>query len=634
MAATQSLRLVRRPKGGRPAPSRALTAASQPLPDPSQVFSKSTGISRNSDWQTDAWEAVDLVGELRYYVGWRASSCSRCRLVASELDENTGLPTGGISEDNTEGERVREIVSKIADGTLGQAALTKRVVECLTVPGELWIVILTRPVKGAPAQPDGSVRTRQEWYAVSKEEIKKSNKGSGTNIVLPTGEEHEFVKGTDIIFRVWIPKPRKASEPDSPVRAVLDSIREIVRTTKTIANASKSRLIGNGVLFVPHEMSLPAAQGPVSEVEGEEIAPLVGEPAVQQLTDMLFQVAETAVEDEDSQAAFIPVIAGVPGEQIKDVKHIRFDNEITEVAIKTRNDAIARLAMGLDVSPERLLGLGSQTNHWSAWQISDEDVQLHIAPVMEIFCQALTDQILRVTLAREGIDPSKYVVWYDPSQLTIDPDKSDEAKFAYENGAINGEALRKYLGLGDDAGYDFTTREGWVMWAQDAVSKDPTLIPMLAPLIAGVLKQIEFPQQQQAIDSGGNEDTSDADDLDDGEQEPDTEDDQDDDGTQKAGLETGIVDLMVDRALELVGKRRRGRDRETLARLSGVRERDYHRYMDPVPESEVDRLMSGWDSALDDKILLRLGLDPGTIRSAVRRKVMAELTRPVIDVVA
>src|SRR5207253_525792 len=99
---------------------------------------------------------------------------------------------------------------------------------------------------------------------------------------------------------------------------------------------------------------------------------------VQQLQDLLFQVAQAAYDDEDSMAALIPMFATVPGDQIAKVNHLKFDNAVTELAIKTRNDAIARLAMSLDVSPERLLGMGSQTNHWSAWQIGDEDVQLHI----------------------------------------------------------------------------------------------------------------------------------------------------------------------------------------------------------------------------------------------------------------
>ena len=87
--AAPHLRVVRRPKAGR----KTLTAASQYLDDPAKSFKASIMKSSTGDWQDRAWDMLDHVGELRYYVAWRANSCSRVRLVASELDPDTGLPT-------------------------------------------------------------------------------------------------------------------------------------------------------------------------------------------------------------------------------------------------------------------------------------------------------------------------------------------------------------------------------------------------------------------------------------------------------------------------------------------------------------------------------------------------------------
>ena len=105
-------------------------------------------------------------------------------------------------------------------------------------------------------------------------------------------------------------------------------------------------------------MSLPRAAGPVA-MGAPGAAPsgmgLTGLPAVQELQELLFSVAKVAYEDDESFAAMIPIFASVPGEMISKVSHLKFDNEITDTAIKLRNDAIHRLAMGLDLSPERLL---------------------------------------------------------------------------------------------------------------------------------------------------------------------------------------------------------------------------------------------------------------------------------------
>lgn len=621
--AAPALRIVRRPKGS---PHKALTAASQPVDDPAKTFKSSmigTGGARNQ-WQTLAWEMYDLVGELRYYVGWRAGSCSRVRLVASEIDEETGMPTGAIDPDSAEAQRVADIVKAIAGGRLGQAQLIKRAVECLTVPGEVWIAML--------ANPDTTT-----WLALTHEEIKTS--GRTVVITLPTGDTHEINPTQDSLFRIWNPRPRRAAEPDSPVRATLDSLAEIVRTTKKIRNADKSRLIGNGVVFVPHEMSLPAGQAPVSgnKPAGTSQTPTPQTPPVQQLQELLYQVAEAAIEDEDSMAALIPIFAGAPADQIAKVNHLKFDNTVTEIAIKTRNDAIARLAMGLDVAPERLLGLGNTSNHWSSYMIADEDVQLHVSPVMETVCQAINDQVLKIVLTREGIDPSKYVLWYDTSQLTTDPDKTDEATNAFDRGAINAEAYRAYLGLGDDDGYDFTTLEGWQTWAADRVSDDATLFPILFPLLATINTVIAPPNPAPAIQPAPDQQQPPpADNIPDGSQgEPNTQGDQpppDNTAQVARQSELAVVErMLVNRALELAGKRRR--TRADYNRLRDIPLHETHRYMGPVNPEDIPGLTKGWDAALEDDTLTALNIDADELRAVVRSRIRYELTRPMVDVV-
>ncbi|UQT02109.1 portal protein [Gordonia phage Axumite] len=607
--AAPSYRIVRRPRGE--VVRTSLTAASQPIDDPQKSFKSTMGATKDN-WQNDAWDMLDLVGELRYYVGWRAGSCSRVRLVASDIDEDTGLPTG-----NTENTRVQEIVKAIAGGPLGQAQLIKRMVECLTVPGETWVVIIH--------PPEG-----EQWLALSREEIKVRQ--GRTFIELPSGDEYELRKPADSMFRVWNPRPRRAKQADSPVRATLDPLREIVRTTKTISNASKSRLIGNGVVFVPQEMSLPAQNqlsavapnAPIGEVSPE----LEGTSAVGQLQELLFQVASTAYDDEDSLAALIPMFAAVPGEQVKNVSHLKFDNSVTEIAIKTRNDAIARLAMGLDVSPERLLGLGQNSNHWTAWQTGDDDVRLHISPPMEVICQSLYAQAMSVVMANEGLDPTKFMLWYDASPLTADPDLTDEATAAFDRGAITAEAYRDFLGLGA-TGYDFTQLSGWQQWATDRISQNADLLPTLAPLLQQQ-EVIDLAPSAPAVEQAPPEE--DPEDPDDDESEPDTENDPPPPPSNSARNDTAevaLVEVMVGRALELAGKRRRSRADH--ARLRAVPMHETHRYMPPVDEREVDELVRGWDTTLAEDTLRRMGLDPDRVRQAVRRRVRDEMSRQVVD---
>ncbi|WP_255800873.1 hypothetical protein [Mycobacteroides abscessus] len=627
--AAPDLRVVRRRRGGALTASapRALTAASTPVTDPAQIF-KAGSIGRKNNWQAEAWELYRSVGELRYYVGWRANSCSRVRFVASEIDPDTGEPTGSIAEDNSEGQRVVEIVRKIAGGRLGQAQLTRRAAESLTVPGEVWIAILMR-TEGNGAHQNQVAK----WYAVTRREIEQGPRSNSVTIKLPDGTKHVFDQSKgDGMFRVWNPDAEDASQPDSPVQACLDSLREIVRTTRKIKNADNSRLLNNGLLFVPSEATLPDPQSPVSaDKPGDAPLPTPPRRVAASLQRMIVDVAETASKDEDSMAALVPIVAAAPGDHLAKINHLEFGKDLSDTALNTREKAIARLATGLDMSRERLLGL-STGNHWSAWAIDDQDVQVHIKPVMETICHAIYESVLRGMLVDDEIDPDKYILWYDASALTSDPDLTDEAKDAFDKGTVTGEYLVRTYGLPDDAMYDFNSLEGWQQWAQDRVSQDPTLLRELLPLLDKSVQGIEFPAPVAALPPGQgdvDEDESGAGQQ----QEPDTEDG--DGGVQasaRANVELAVVDLLVGRALELAGKRRvRTNDREQHARLRGIPTHEYHRYMGPVDEPEVSRLIKGWDSIMTDSALSGLGIDPERVRASVHRIARRELTSQVVD---
>lgn len=630
--ADTSLRVTRRPKGS---PRRSLTAASQPITNPTSQVKGNAGAlgTARADWQNEAWEMFDLVGELRFYVGWKAGSCSRCRLVASAVDEETGLPTGGIEEDDAEGQRVAEYVRAIADGPLGQADLIKRFAECYAVVGEVWIVV----VKRGKTYRDGS--PRMEWFALSNEEMRKKS-GNQWEFLLPDGSNHVFNPSVDSMLRVWKPRARKAREADSAVRAVLDPLREIVRTSKKIKNAAKSRLSNNGVVFLPEEMSLPSmAAAPIpegmAEIPNAPVPVINGVSAAEQLAQQLMQAGMATAEDDDAAAGVIPLFATVPSAVLDKVNHLKFGNDITDVEIKTRTDAITRLALGLDVSPERLLGFGN-SNHWSMWGVVDSDVQLHIAPDMAVLCQAIYNDILRALLDAEGIDSDRYTLWFDASQLTVDPDLTDEATQAKDRGALRNDVYLQKMGLPEDGGYDLTTLEGAQLWAREAIVADPTLITTLAPLLSNELAEIDFPTPQTAI-GDGNAQPGEGQDDPNSEEEPDTEDDAEQDAVTASVRSTASVELilaerlLVDRGLELANKRRVNvRDTAQKARLSGLSAHEWHRVMGPVGESDIPKLIKGWDTGLNSAVE-RLGIDAGPLRDAVLRSIRRELTSQVID---
>ncbi|MCV7424352.1 hypothetical protein H7K45_27780 [Mycobacterium yunnanensis] len=602
----------------------ALVAASAPVLKAADIF-KVTGGQRET-WQDEAWELFDLVGELGCYIRWRARSCSRVKVVASEIDPDTGQPTGGIADDNTEGRKVAAIVASIAGGPLGQAELIERSVQILGVPGEYWNAIL---------QTDEGER----WLAVSRKQMKASQKNrDGITIVLPEGGEHEFdaAKG-DGMFRVWNAHANMPTEADSPVRSNLSPLREIVRTTAKIENADKSRLANNGLLIIPTEASLPSAQAPVSANKpgGEDTAQ--PQSASKTLQRLIVDANEIGLRDPASQVSISPIVIGAPAEHVDKIKHVTFGKDVSEVEIKKRDAAVLRFARGIDMEPDQLLGLGD-VNHWNGHLLSDQDVNMHVKPVMKTVLQAWYRNAVRPLLVKAKIDPTKYVLVVDASDLTADPDKTDEAKDANAVGALRNAALLKHLGLPEDDGYDLTSIEGLQQLALDKIaqaspSEFVAVVRAALPLLDKSVQAIDFPEPA-ALPVGGDRNGANHDDeLVDPGDEPDTEKD----ASRKpvtAAFADGVAiaaDSYLTRAMELAGKKRvRTGDGEQKARLRDVEPQDYYRYMPPVAAAEVGRLIAGYDSGLDG-LAEKHSFDADQVRSFVAAEARRRLTAHVVQ---
>lgn len=582
-------------------------------------------MTTGDDWQADAWRYLQCVGEYQYFVSWRAWSASRCRLVASAMDEQ-GEPTGGIPDDDPLAAEIRKIVNDIASGITGQSKMVRRTAYLLSVVGECWIGMLVRDssreeVPGGLPLPIDLNRPgfqREQWFVFGKDQIAASSQE--IQLKLPDGSKHTFDPDIDILFRVWDEHPKDPSLPISPAWSTMSALNEIAQATATIDQANNSRLIGNGLLFVPQEMSLPNPQAPIARPSG---SPDINVPiptflpnSSQQLQDMLYDVASTAKKDQNSMAAMLPIVAGVPGELIKSVQWLRPSTEVPETALKTRNDAIKRLAMGLDVAPERLLGV-SEGNHWSAWAIDEQDIKIHISPVVELICNALTQEVLRQKLAEMGIDPDQYLVWYDTTALTQDPDKTDEAKEGFDRGAVSARALREHLGFDDADGYDLETREGWLQLAMDKIAADPAAnAPVFGPILEKLLDTFQFElgtPAPAAITPQAEEQEEPPADSEPEEPKDDPADSDPPEVTAAAGVT--MARWCVNRALELGNKRRRTRSDAPLFRALPIER--MHTILEPVQMAEVPDLIKGWDTGLNDDDLRQLGLDPSAFRSAV-----------------
>lgn len=323
--------------------SRTLTAAVQVLA--SRRIQRPRGQATTPTqlpWQADAWRYYDLVGESRFAANWLASAVSRCRLHAARR------PTGSDQPEVLSEGTAAEVLADFAGGPGGQAGLMRRAALQLVVTGDTYVV-------GRTVEADTGVGVlvadgeTHEWGAYSTEETTWDGGGWRIN----PGNGSILLGDQDVIFRCWLPHPRRFVEADSAFRSALTVLRELQGLTDRISAEIDSRLAGAGLLVLPQEFSLPAGQA----ADGEQTA------GVEAFIETLIEYMMEPIRDRDTAAAIVPLVITAPGEFISDVKLISFWSELDQQTRELREAALDRFGRSMDMPPEVIKGLGS-SNHW------------------------------------------------------------------------------------------------------------------------------------------------------------------------------------------------------------------------------------------------------------------------------
>lgn len=402
------------------------------------------------------------VGELSAVCSWMGSSASQVTLFAAEPDEETGAATTP-----TEYGPALDLVRDMAGGPTGQSEMLRQAATLLTVCGELYVVITV--------DDDGA----EDWTLVPPDRVRRDPQGGWT--VNIDGADRDLDPDAESLFRVWNRDPHHPEDATSSVRAALPVLREIRAMDRVIAAAARSRVAGAGILIVPSEATIPTGRAPMGG-DGPGIAPadpLRVETPTQSFSRALAGVMKRALDDPGSPEAVTPIVVQAPAEAVKGFTHLTMETDITEQAVATRERAIRRLALSLDIPPEILTGLGDST-HWNAALVDEASLRQHIAPMMATICDALTTAVLLPLLAD---DPAaqRLVVGFDMSALSQKTDRSDSAVQAYDRGAISADALRRELGFADeDAPQASNEAERLRSLAEKMVSQAPSLFPYLA----------------------------------------------------------------------------------------------------------------------------------------------------------
>jgi hypothetical protein len=418
-----------------------VAAAAQIRLDEQSVMRKRIG---DEEWQREAWRQFDICGELRFAATRHAGALSQCNLYVAEIDES------GEPGQETEDKEVKALGRTVFGGPTKRGEFMRQIDAQLYVGGESYVIAEST----SGDKPD-------LWYVVSPSQIRRNNRGS-FKVERPLehgGGWHDIRKNRDIMTRIWTPHPRRYDVADSSVRSALPILREIERLSLLTFSQIDSRLISAGLLLLPQGLNFPDSEGNAGGLKS--------------LMEMILEIASAQLTGSGTAAGLIPILGEIPADSGKDIQYVKFETAL-QAELKDKLDhAIRRLATSLDIDPQELLGMGD-SNHWSAWQIDESGIKLFIKPPIARICDALTMSYLAPALKAMGKDPNKFAFWFDPSPLTVRPNRFEDALQLYDRGELSGEELRNSANFSEDAKPDEEELKVWRVWK--LVTADPKLL--------------------------------------------------------------------------------------------------------------------------------------------------------------
>jgi hypothetical protein len=340
----------------------------------------------------------EAVGEVRYIVGWAADQMSRMQWDVFvdgsadwelELSDGTKVISGGQGEKKNPHSKASASVLKSINWTTGTVRL---VTTNLYVAGELFYVYLD-----------------ENWRVVS--------------VIHP--DQNSIFKGAEHVLRGLWPSPIDPDQPDAPLFGVLSILSDMDWLGRLSRSQSANRVGMRGILGSADGLNF-AGGGDFWEEWDKSLRVKMQDPT--DVGPVHLRGAQELVKPEASGRGMGGLSWVVP-----DFPY--------DARIEGRMEAmIHRLAYGLPIPPEILLGLSAQSRA-TAFQVEENSYRAHIEPPANIVAQVATD-VLNTLFADVEI-----LVKPDPTLLLAKRQTVQDVKDAYDRGEVSGDYLREVLGI-------------------------------------------------------------------------------------------------------------------------------------------------------------------------------------------
>lgn len=399
---------------------------------------------RVAAWQDEACEYYDAIGEIKYAYWYFGNCLARIRLyIATQADPmsppvDVTDPDAGIA--GPLADAADASLARLGNSDTGIPGLMYEFGVNLGVPGECYLVGLGETPDVVDSAGNLVSGQSERWDVKSiKELIVKLDKW---HLVADDKEAAALDPESTFVARLWQRHPFRSEQADSLMRGILEPCDELMILSRHIRSVGTSRIAMNGLTLLSDQLSF----GPPDPTVNDQ-----ADPNRDLFMEKLLEAATTAIQNEGSAAAAVPVFLRFPGQLDveKLMKHFDFERKIDPQAPGLRKECLERIARGLPLPPEVVFG-HQQTTYANAFQVNEDVFTKHIEPFVITLVQSLTAGFLWPQLEEQfGADARRVMVWYDPTDLVSKPDQGPDANEVADRNGLSGEALRRLHGIAE-----------------------------------------------------------------------------------------------------------------------------------------------------------------------------------------
>lgn len=433
---------------------QGLVASAAPI----DLSSRSQALAarrRRADWQREAWDYYENLGEVMYGANFIGNALGRLRLFVAERSTPNEDPVEVEGDD-----RANEALQRLSDAHGSHFPILQGWGVNTTVAGEGYLV---------GTETEGE----ENWGFYSIEDFVPGPVGKW-KLTDETGQARELTSDKDFALRMWLANPRRRAQPISPLKGVRASCEHLLILERGERAVGTSRFATAGFLLKPSELDI-GAPTTTRALAG-------GGADLDPFTERMLESIVASISNEGSAGAVAPIVVTGKAEHLKEFRHIDPSRKYDDHLDSRYDRTIRRIAGGIDLPAEVLLGIGD-INHWGAWFVGEDTWKSHLEWKAIEFCSSLTVGYFRPALEEMGhAKADDLMIWFDPTQVTMRPNRSEDAKTAHGALAISNQALRRELGFNED---DAPTEEEFrERLAATRGSIDPLLVEMLLRLSA------------------------------------------------------------------------------------------------------------------------------------------------------